>query len=474
MDTGETKATRTDGNPDRTPPVQTKADGKPQCKAILLIGSTGSGKSTLGNCLLGTNSKSEELFSRGRTGMPHTQHVKSAAGLFSQERKPPIPLIIIDTPGLNESAAKDLDHMIEVIQSLRDLKEISACVLCVKFSSQIDTQYMETVRYYREMLPNLFAASIAVVFTDYSDNDHEVKKRKREGINPDEMMANAVDAIVSNARLDYRPMHFCIDVLPGENEEDRKCTMTARAAIIDYVDSQLSGAQTNSLLVVKTPALRIEDRRRAAKLDGQIRGYSDRLKHIKMEAKDVLDKVMSNRMTATALKAKRNDEQKYLTKINTEELVPAKHWSLKQEWKAFSRQSAHFDIESEWPVKAFKYWDNGHLKWKNVVEKYQSVSGDVAGKFSRGLFASVTLLTFQSLKYANDIAARNRKLQDIKAELAQAEYISETLHREQAKHRKEIADLEGYINDLEDEKEECLEQNMTLEVAHKRLLQVRS
>lgn len=70
-------------------------------------------------------------------------------------------LRIVDTPGLNDTDEKDLDHMQKVLQFLIDvrydqpsiliflhpaLREISCVMLCVEFQWKRDPQTIQTIR----------------------------------------------------------------------------------------------------------------------------------------------------------------------------------------------------------------------------------------------------------------------------------------------------------------------------------------
>ena len=114
--------------------------------ALLLIGSTGNGKSTLGNFLLMDPSDShtkKPKFRMARANKPETQEVTYEEFLHTDDRT----YRVIDTPGLNESPVKDVIHMCSLVKALNDpnLQGVTACLLCVKFNSKIDAQYKDTV-----------------------------------------------------------------------------------------------------------------------------------------------------------------------------------------------------------------------------------------------------------------------------------------------------------------------------------------
>ena len=440
---------------------------EPQSKTILLIGSTGNGKSTLGNCLLDSSENPKEVFIRGRSNTPLTQNVQMANELLRLGAGTCMPLQIIDTPGLNESAVEDLTHMIEIVETVREAKEITACLLCVKFNAQIDVQYRATVRYYRSLLPKLFEGNVIVVFTDYSNNSCAVKKREREGIKPDDVIRNAIAAIVEAADLPYTPTHFCIDSLPLD-DEDMKLTMEARGAILGYVGT-LDGVHTSRLLVAKTPVLELIDRERVKQLDGQIVGYNEKIKQIKTEVGTVLDTVEATSKNCTRLKAERHNVEEELKTIDTDELLPVKQWTIEEKWKFMTAQSQHYDVSSPCQIEDVRYYDNGHLTWKEKKREEASVSGVVKGNFMRGLYGSITLLAKSRVKNADRIQALKKRIRDIEDTLDNAERTTNVLRKQNEKYEEDIASLEEYIMRFEAEKAERLRQRLSLDLAYKRL-----
>ena len=440
---------------------------EPQNKTILLIGSTGNGKSTLGNCLLDSSENPKEVFIRGRSNVPLTQNVQMANDLLRLGAGKRMPLQIIDTPGLNESAVEDLTHMIGIVETVRKAKEITACLLCVKFNAQIDVQYRATVRYYRSLLPQLFEGNVIVVFTDYSKNSYAVKKREREGIKPDDVIGNAIAAIVEAADLRYTPTHFCIDCLPLD-DEDMKLTMEARGAILGYVGT-LDGVHTSRLLVAKTPALELIDRERVKQLDGQITGYNEKIKQIKTEAGTVLDTIEATSKNCTRLKAERHNVEEELKTKDTDELLPVKQWTLEEKWKFVTTQSRHYDVSSPCQIKEVRYYDNGHLTWEEKKREDTWVSGVVTGEVMRGLYGSITLFAESRVKNADRIQVLKKRISDIEDTLKDADRTTDVLRKQNERYAADIASLEDYIRKFEVEKEQCFMERLDLDMAYMRL-----
>ena len=189
---------------------------------VLLIGSTGNGKSTLGNFLLDPRIERDKKFKVAKANKPETQNTQSASAILSGtfEKYSKVNLTVIDTPGLNEDAVKDLQHMIGMVETLHKVKQVTACILVIKFNSKIDAQYKQTICYYSKLLRSLFEKNVFVVMTDYQTDKRTVALRKREGIDVDQIKANTAKELVACAKLSYDdPLVFAMDCLPVDDDD---------------------------------------------------------------------------------------------------------------------------------------------------------------------------------------------------------------------------------------------------------------
>ena len=143
--------------------------------SILLFGETGVGKSSLGNLLLNDSN----AFSI--SDKPESE-TKVTFGKYNQNKD----IFIIDTPGIQDSEGKDkehLDQMIDYIKSLRDLK-----VILIVFNyceNEEKSELSKSNKTNLEIIKNIFkdvdiGKHIGIFFTHFykSETDEKTKKEK--------------------------------------------------------------------------------------------------------------------------------------------------------------------------------------------------------------------------------------------------------------------------------------------------------
>ena len=265
--------------------------------AILLIGSTGNGKSTLGNYLLNPDDEhisKKQTFVTARDNKPQTQHVQPVTAKVSVTGHGDSEITVIDTPGLNEGAVRDLEHMICIVQGLKERKEIKACILVVKFNSKIDAQYKATVEYYSKLLPDLFENNVAIVMTDFATDERSIQMRRKQGIDVEQVKNNTVREIVECADMTYSPILFTIDCLPYDSDE-QELNRGIRDALLEFIFLQ-KPTEVIKLKVAKPDYIQKADDVKKSKFEGEITGYNERLQHVHKNAKEALKSSKSRKL----------------------------------------------------------------------------------------------------------------------------------------------------------------------------------
>ena len=285
--------------------VTVKAEDAPM--TVLLIGSTGSGKSTLGNFLLDPRDRhifgKEQTFRTARDNKPETQGVSTRV---TREQSGKRAVRIIDTPGLNESATQDLLHMIDIVKTLNSVESISACILCMKFESKIDSQYKDTVTYYRKLLPSLFEGNVVIVLTQYQTDPRSEKQRQLQEVDIDAVVTNAQKEVRDAADLCYYPRVFMIDSMPVM-EDEREQSEGTRHAILDFIQATMKPVHLGDpLKVAKTNELKQMDDKEIEGLRGQISSYKLRLKQAKLKTEKVISRIENKEKSKSECERKVN------------------------------------------------------------------------------------------------------------------------------------------------------------------------
>ena len=424
--------------------------------AILLIGSAGNGKSTLGNFLLDPD-KTEPggTFFKVATGnRPKTQitQIESldvsktmSTTLYQTDQSLSFgKLTVIDTPGLNESKVHDLRHMINLIDKLSEVGEIKVCIFVVKFSNKIDQQYKDTIEYYSRLLPSLFQKNVIIVVTDYLTDERSQKLRKKQGINDEDITDAIITEVVQSANMSYTPMLVTIDCLPLD-KEDLDESKGKRESIISYVHS-MEAVKVKNLQVAKTSALLEDDKKLECGYAGEINAYSQRLKEVNDIATAVaLDATQEKEEEITKLDKAYVILQESLDEKCSDLEVISGNVSVDDTWRFFRTLSKKVEIESKWDISSTTKWTNGRCEWAEYKQETRSVQAVLKGKFMRGLYANISTFTTKRLKFAEEIKELNYQVHENRTRRENAEKTAADSRKKHEEYSDEMEKLKLFI-----------------------------
>ena len=167
--------------------------------SLVLFGVTGSGKSTLGNRILGNY-----IFKEGDGSDSETKETIGQSGTFDNH-----PVFVVDTPGLHDSEGGDKDHLEQMTSYIKEQRLLQAFVFVIDFNPvRIDSSVFQLFRLVAQMYEDKeWYKQIAIVWTRCTINSNEnerfkkqeaVKKRIRQYLIPD----------ISDEDLNSIPQYF--------------------------------------------------------------------------------------------------------------------------------------------------------------------------------------------------------------------------------------------------------------------------
>ena len=132
---------------------------------MVVIGMTGTGKSTLCNILSGQKHDNEEMF-------PVSQNMDSCTNITTAERvcwrgsSSNFPFTLIDTRGLNDPLpGKDTNNIAEMCQTLKDLKTVNTFVIVFNGSNpRFDLSLISMIKIFQGMFGQKFLEKLHIKF----------------------------------------------------------------------------------------------------------------------------------------------------------------------------------------------------------------------------------------------------------------------------------------------------------------------
>ena len=425
--------------------------------AILLIGTTGSGKSTLGNYLIDPSEShmiDHQTFEVANSNDSKTKCVQQKPIDLKLNDSSYFRAQIIDTPGLNEGPEDDLQHMIDVVKAVEEAGDIKACVFVVKFDATIDTQYVETIRYYRNLLPQLFENNVIVVMTKYCLDTKSVRDREHNRINPEEIKQNVLKRVVETGFLSYKPMIFTIDCQAFDEPEEIEASLTTREAILSYIKLQLPSIKVQDLKIYKTQSMKRNDEFYCKKFEDSIKEKTKDVIYNEAADTELAQKIADQEGLIMKTESKMNDVEQQIKEKDTDQLVTIDTYHFEKDWKVLGWVREPVEVKTKVRIVTFCTWTNGRSEWKNTRISTETAggvknvfSGSVEAHFMRGIHANAMLLTEKRMMFAQDIAALKKRRDILENEHKQQQERAEEIYQSRVQHKHKIVFLKALINE---------------------------
>ena len=213
--------------------------------AIVLLGKTGNGKSTLGNFLLNENQFKI-------SGNLESETVDSLMGVNYKED-----FCVIDTPGLNDSKGRDQIHYENIIKYIRD-KYITSFLLVFNFQdTRLSSDLQELIKIYCNIFNFNIFNHMGLVFTKAFAKNEEIlnsliSKKKNIFVKD---VKNIIENFFNRSLKNDLPCFF----VDADLEEIDDYSSEEREKIIKWAKNS-SEADVNHLRIKEN--LRIKDKRR--------------------------------------------------------------------------------------------------------------------------------------------------------------------------------------------------------------------
>lgn len=255
---------------------------------VILIGSTGNGKSTMGNFLVIKDLKLvedvgasaiREVFKRGtKASRSQTKKIQTeTVGHLDAT------IIVADTPGLDDSKGSEADvhHTIQIGKALQELRRIHKVLIVHNMGTKMSAVYKATLRFYVKLLSAGFRETedkskiFAILINGMSETKSAEETRENVGTSIAETCKIIQEGIVKALGISGIK-YYCLNAMP--NKEEMSIQLLHRKEILDVIYNSIP--IDVSVLLVPKPQLVLDDCKTAiGRIRAEIDGFQEALEN---------------------------------------------------------------------------------------------------------------------------------------------------------------------------------------------------
>jgi len=291
----------------------TRGNGR---KKLLVIGKTGTGKSSLCNRIVGCQHDAE-VFPVSAASDSCTQETVFADAFFNGDKS--YPFTVIDTIGFDDPT-KDKDALIiaELVDKLKnDCDHVNLFAIAVNGQNpRLDGSLLGMIKIFEGMFTNEFWNQVVIIFTRMPMDKKAKSKREKTNKETDDDLAKQYMKSLEEKFKDGKNLRYLFldATFDEEDEDEHKAFTEAMAELSKYLESapalptvNVTEVETETAALKREIKIKTEERE---KMEEMLREQMESIKQVYSKKIDKLEQQMKVDEEVAAKAGKMKDEMK--------------------------------------------------------------------------------------------------------------------------------------------------------------------